>query len=101
MYLEFPINFVYKKMDNKIKIEDLTNLKQSDFSIDHILNRAGAGISNSPEKYIQCPSFYNKNLNKFNSPSLDWLHYTRYHPPKLPSKFFCYYFIFLIFSSCF
>lgn len=88
MYLEFPINFVLKKMDNQIKVEELTNLKQSDFSIDHILNRAGAGITNSPEKYIQCPSYYNKNLNKFNSPSLDWLQYTRYHPPKLPSKFF-------------
>lgn len=90
MYLEFPINFVFKKMDNQIKVEELTNLKQSDFSIDHILNRAGAGIRNSPEKFIQCPSYYNKNLNKFNSPSLDWLQYTRYHPPKLPSKFFYY-----------
>lgn len=74
-------------------------VKQSDFSIDHILNRAGT------QNNMKCDNLIvNKNLfhnyhnnaecttsdesNNFTNcaPMLSWLQYTRYRPPKLPSK---------------
>lgn len=66
-------------------------VKQSDFSIDHILNRAG--------NRMQCDSNINSNIYRncsgFNgeesgfsrcTPMFSWLQYTRYRPPKLPSE---------------
>lgn len=71
-------------------------LKQSDFSIDHILNKAG--VKDTYNFCIADFSVHNKvggqygaqsNHNVCNTfvPMLNWLQYTRYRPPKLPSKY--------------
>lgn len=71
------------------------DLKCSDFSIDHILNRAGSRqiehqlddkfemrkLENRPMNDMS--DFYIENSTNF-TPILNWLQYTRYHPPKLP-----------------
>lgn len=68
-------------------------LKQSDFSIDHILNKAGAKYTYTYCTYIhndvrdQCGTQNEHNEFKAFVPMLNWLQYTRYRPPKLPSKY--------------
>lgn len=71
-------------------------LKQSDFSIDHILNKAGV-----KDAYGYCITDFSvhsnigvqyhaqSDHNECNTlvPMLNWLQYTRYRPPKLPSKY--------------
>ncbi|XP_063704352.1 homeobox protein MSH-D [Culicoides brevitarsis] len=64
-----------KKSENSEK--NLEKQKISDFSIDHILNRAGKS-DNFLEKLEQ------KSQNFEQTPVFDWLYYTRYHPPRLP-----------------
>ena len=57
----------------------------SDFSIEHILNRAGNSCSSSDTNLIVSESSTSASL------SLDaytWLNCTRYCPPKIPRKFF-------------
>lgn len=61
----------------------------SDFSIDHILNRAGSQCNLVQEMKVNTGFFH---LNTSTSSQLmsqqtqmfDWLYYTRYHPPRLP-----------------
>lgn len=81
-------------------------LKVSDFSIDHILNKAGGDNMKQPNqnsvfdcdinssesrlKYEQSHEVFDKNYCNY-TPILDWLNYTRYRPPKLPSKFSFFY----------
>lgn len=72
--------------------------KSSDFSIDHILNKAGnicETKSNNLNTTMDLPNrSYNDTidnkylLNDLNGypPILDWLHYTRYRPPRIPRK---------------
>lgn len=75
-------------------------VKQSDFSIDHILNRAG-NRNNKCDNLIMNKNLLYHNYNtesnssdESNSypnnftPMFSWLQYTRYRPPKLPSKVF-------------
>jgi hypothetical protein len=90
------------------------SVNNSDFSIDHILNRAGdryfqakqenfnyyetistnSNSSNSGDESSGCDfeqQFYQRNFNDSerlinNFPSFDWLNYTRYNMPRLPSK---------------
>lgn len=69
--------------------------KCSDFSIEHILNRAGSTVEHKidsnfeilrlepNERMSEMKNFYIENTTNF-APILDWLQYTRYHPPKLP-----------------
>lgn len=70
-------------------------VRSSNFSIDHILNKAGNNsvmVQQSIERSFE--TFNSKNVNStvfMNSernftPILDWLQYTRYHPPRLPRK---------------
>lgn len=88
--------------DRKPLIKQIAGSKSSDFSIDHILNSAGS------TKDSKCMTNYKKspmrdmrkmydeangcflmdnNSHQF-PPILDWLQYTRYKPPRLPSKKF-------------
>ncbi|XP_055715528.1 homeobox protein MSH-D-like [Phlebotomus papatasi] len=70
-------------------------VKQSDFSIDHILNRAGENVRRRHEiqevsfidQWQGCSSQYHPEKSvdlHSHTPHLNWLQYTRYHPPKLP-----------------
>ncbi|GAB0092496.1 homeobox protein MSX-1 [Sergentomyia squamirostris] len=68
-------------------------VKQSDFSIDHILNRAGESVQRNPVieelHCIQWPGYADHHQHhsvqiQNHTPNLNWLQYTRYHPPKLP-----------------
>lgn len=73
-------------------------LKQSDFSINYILNSAGETINNNinnKNDYDQCCSTSStisvrKNLKEDLRPTFTWLQYTRYKPPKLSSKLYLY-----------
>lgn len=70
--------------------------KTSDFSIDHILNKAGSSVNNREE--YRClpiendlPHYHYDTRNDLMndeymhcSPILNWLQYSRYHPPRLP-----------------
>lgn len=58
--------------------------KISDFSIDHILNRAGP--KNVMENHLNFIEKLERKTQGFNheTPVFDWLYYTRYHPPRLP-----------------
>lgn len=70
--------------------------KLSDFSIDHILNKAGSSVQKQSYNEIyhgNGADFYYKYANdrlgeEYSdcSPILNWLQYTRYQPPRLPSK---------------
>ena len=107
----------------KINLENKeTMCKQSDFSIDHILNRAGENACSS-ECRLQTVNFYStfnrhsyhhnhsncssssdhesdsnpmslishtryQHVDSSNVPMFSWLQYTRFRPPKLPSKYF-------------
>lgn len=66
-------------------------IKSSDFSIDHILNKAGSVLAKprvtnevfniaSTERIDR---FLIDNQNSF-TPILNWLQYSRYRPPRLP-----------------
>lgn len=68
-------------------------VRSSNFSIDHILNRAG----NNGAMMHQSIEHNFESINRVNNvnamfvksdtnftPILDWLQYTRYHPPRLP-----------------
>lgn len=68
--------------------KDIT-VKSSNFSIDHILNKAGENISNCckmSENNVLEESFSNKYSSEL-LPMFSWLQYTRYRPPKLTRKF--------------
>lgn len=58
--------------------------KISDFSIDHILHRAGAKTAGT--KVENNIHFMERKSQEFvhEVPVFDWLYYTRYHPPRLP-----------------
>lgn len=109
-----------KMATNKNSNNDMNNSCSSDFSIDHILNRAGDKYFNNAkhEKYSYCETFstnssgsnsgdesvgcdyeqnfyqnqrnFNENDRFINSclPNFDWLNYTRYNMPRLPSEYF-------------
>lgn len=72
-------------------------VRSSNFSIDHILTKAGntsVMVQQSIERNFETLNNTNVNMNTrfVNSemsftPILDWLHYTRYHPPRLPRKY--------------
>lgn len=65
------------------------SVKSSNFSIDHILNKAGENISNCcaiSETNVLEENFPNK-FSRELLPMFSWLQYTRYRPPKLTSKF--------------
>lgn len=76
-------------------------LKQSDFSIEHILTRAGEDnnpkicynefTNNFFQKQTLCKTIIEKQLSDRQCvvPMFNWLQYTRYRPPKLPSKNNC------------
>lgn len=83
------------------------NTPPSIFTIDHILNKAGNLKQNhSSEQYQQSidnqsysddqsdenASFSIDKLNQY-PPILGWLQYTRYKPPRLPSKNYCFKFL--------
>lgn len=64
-------------------------VKSSNFSIDHILNKAGENISNCckiSENNVIEQNFSNEYSNEL-LPMFSWLQYTRYRPPKLTRKF--------------
>ena len=70
-------------------------MRNSDFSIDHILNEAGRSIKRSAPSGSELECAYRFEYKAcveplgatFNcAPVLDWLQYTRYRPPRLPSK---------------
>lgn len=83
------------------------SLRQSDFSIDHILNRAGErssppkqlpvefhhdsfAIENPTKHFDERMMFANHLIDLSDSPKVpifNWLQYTRYRPPKLHSKY--------------
>jgi hypothetical protein len=60
----------------------MISLRQSDFSIDHILNRAGE----QNDRFLRNSDISFGNLQQMDQPIFDWIYYTRYRPPKLPSK---------------
>lgn len=88
----------------------------SDFSIDHILNRAGdqfskkndrcetmstsSSRSSSGDESSGCDNFgknfyrngYVENERFIEIPSFDWLNYTRYNMPRIPREFTRQYF---------
>lgn len=67
-----------------IKKENNCVQKLSDFSIDHILNRAG---SKTCQNELNFNDKYRKKSQEYvmhDTPVFDWLYYTRYHPPRLP-----------------
>lgn len=88
--------------DNKSLHQQVIVNKPSNFSIEHILNNAGS----QREKYIldcgkkekheikplyadnraECFIMDNNVVQQY-PPILNWLQYTRYKPPRLPSKF--------------
>jgi hypothetical protein len=66
----------------------MATIRQSDFSIDHILNRAGASKCcdtniGDLQKTLGSESYQ----QIADQPIFDWIYYTRYRPPKLPSKY--------------
>lgn len=98
-FLQFCTNPQRRMLDLFSVVMEKKNLcvKQSDFSIDHILNRAGENVRKKHEiqelpfidQWQGCSSQYHpENSVELHShtPHLNWLQYTRYHPPKLPSK---------------
>lgn len=57
----------------------------SDFTIDHILHRAG---STSVPSYVQkFEAFASDDSDNGVLTAFPWLHCTRYRPPKIPSKY--------------
>ncbi len=73
---------------NELCKKDVT-VKSSNFSIDHILNKAGENISNCckiSETNVLDERFTNKYSNEL-LPMFSWLQYTRYRPPKLTRKY--------------
>lgn len=77
-------------------------IKVSDFSIDHILNRAGSGESSYrgyhlyrykspvndavPNRLDSASDLMGNGAHHYAAPILDWLQYSRYHPPRIQSK---------------
>lgn len=89
----FSVNL---KIEDNLPGQRDIQVKCSDFSIDHILNRAGSkhSVGERIEKYQIESEFFDRSKdfsmdesqmdqNSF-TPILHWLQYTRYHPPKLP-----------------
>lgn len=72
-------NIKCDNLDNPNQVE----YKSSDFSIDYLLNHAGSDRCRSLNECDSCPK--PSDVNK--EPTLNWLHYTRYHPPKIQSKY--------------
>lgn len=72
--------------------------RPSNFSIDHILNSAGSTREKCPSDCSKSPNDEMQRVYDANTcylmdnnghqypPILDWLHYTRYKPPRLPRK---------------
>lgn len=81
---------------NQMLFKMATQSGTSDFSIDHILNRAGdryryeiSGGSSSGDE--SCDNFerncgYVENERFMEIPTFDWLNYTRYNMPRLPRR---------------
>lgn len=80
-------------VDLKSNANEGASSKQSDFSIDHILNRAGNvnlrcdTIRPRINLSDECNEFKHNFTNEC-LPMFSWLNYTRYKPPKFSSKFF-------------
>lgn len=100
-------------LENQMSFKMATNGYQSntsDFSIDHILNRAGERFSrdrrsgqfeansirssgsSSGEESNGCDSYdrnygYSESERFMEIPAFDWLNYTRYNMPRIPRKF--------------
>lgn len=85
MHYYYPINLTTRikmncnKKDQLNVNQNLVGHRQSDFSIDYLLNRAGSDTCRSATECYSCSG----NNEKKSEPQLDWLHYTRYHPPKI------------------
>lgn len=81
-------NIMNSNKDQKTNMKnlkpDVSPQKISDFSIDHILNRAGP--KNVMENHLNFIEKLERKTQGFNheTPVFDWLYYTRYHPPRLP-----------------
>lgn len=87
-----------RKVIARMEYKAPNEYKTSDFSIDHILNKAGSSVSqrdeyrcHSGENHV--PHYHYDNRNELMSddymhcgPILNWLQYSRYHPPRLPSE---------------
>lgn len=67
---------------NKTKTTQMTQ-NHSDFSIDHILNKAGSSSSSVNTSSQNLPTSSDFTLDHYS-----WLHCTRYCPPKVSSEFF-------------
>lgn len=63
-----------------------TTSKSSNFSIDHILNKAGENRYKVSDNSVLENHFSNKYTNDL-LPMFSWLQYTRYRPPKLTRKY--------------
>lgn len=74
-----------QKMNMKNIKPEVSPQKISDFSIDHILNRAGTK-NVVMENHLNFIEKLERKTQGFNheTPVFDWLYYTRYHPPRLP-----------------
>lgn len=88
-------------------LEDKTMVdnKTSDFSIEHILNRAGTSITNDKEM-LTLDEFERNYTFPYNSDQFleesylhctpPWLSYSRYHPPPQTSKYFRDFILFVV-----
>lgn len=101
-------------LENQMSFKMATNGYQSsasDFSIDHILNRAGERFLNKRQSVqydtlsMRSSGSSGDESNGFDSydrgcgfsenerfmeiPAFDWLNYTRYNMPRIPRKFHC------------
>lgn len=91
---------------NQMIFKMATQSSTSDFSIDHILNRAGdrfvstkkyetismnsSGSSSGDDESNSCDNYeriqYVESERFMEIPAFDWLSYTRYNMPRLPRK---------------
>lgn len=90
MYFDYPVNLVKKMREQNQQIDHQhLVISISDFSIDHILNRAGERCKRV-EDCEECPKIDSQTMENFyknqTPPQFDWLQNTRYRPPRLPRK---------------
>lgn len=92
MHYYYPINLITRvkmscdRSDQQLNANHnnfVEHHQTSDFSIDYLLNRAGSETCKSVTECDSCPKI---NMTK-SELQLDWLNYTRYHPPKIQSMF--------------
>lgn len=89
LHMDTPASSPSNSVEDRIAMHAMMASPPSDFSIDHILNRAGKWMN------IQRPQYHEPSSDKLRSsfvdptslPVLNWLHYTRYHPPRPQSMY--------------